>query len=153
MIGGLSGGLQTSFSPFGANTVKERGFFGDGGFRGKNTQIAIDAINNSKNLNEVLKDGVRYANIAINSQISRQEAIANNDTFSEKNYEKDYALAYIMPRVKYGKIDSIKEEVNLYKQQAMSDQGFKELANSGVVNEGESREQFLTRLDLSLIHI
>lgn len=147
LIGGLSGGLQTSFSPFGANTIKERGIFGDGGFRGANTQIALDALNNSKNLNEVLKDGIKYSNIAINSQSARQEAIANDDTFSEKNYEKDYALAYIMPRVKYGKVDSIKEEVDQYKQQSMSDQGFKELVNSGVVNEGESREQFVARLD------
>ena len=147
LIGGLSGGLQTSFSPFGANTIKERGIFGDGGFKGANTQLAIDALNNSKNLNDVLKDGVKYANIAINSQTARQQDIANDDTFSEKNHEKDYALAYIMPRAKYGKIDSVKEEVNQYKQQAMSDQGFKELANSGVVNQGESREQFVARLD------
>ena len=147
LIGGLSGGLQTSFSPFGENTIKERGFFGEGGFKGTNTETALKAINDSKNLNDVLKDGVKYANIAINSQKLRQEAIANNDTLNEKDYEQDYTLAYIMPRVKYGKLDSIKEEVGLYKQQALTETGFQELQNEGVVLQGETREQFLQRID------
>jgi hypothetical protein len=147
LIGGLSGGIQTSFSPFGQNTIKERGFFGDGGIRGTNTEDAIKAINDSKNINQVLKDRVKYANIAVNSQKLRQEAIANNDTLNEKDYEQDYSLSYIMPRVKYGKVDSIKEEIGLYKQQALTDQGFQELQNEGVVLTGETREKFIQRLD------
>jgi len=147
LIGGISGGLQTSFSPLGQNTLKERGVFGTGGTRAKNTQIAIDAINNSKNLNQVLQDGVKYANIGINSQQMRQEAVANDDTLSEKDYEQDYALSYIMPRVKYGKTDSIKEDVGLYRQQALTEEGFAELKADGIVLENEDRSQFLQRLE------
>jgi hypothetical protein len=147
LIGGLSGGIQTSFSPFGQNTIKERGFFGEGGIKGTNTEDAIKAINDSKNINQVLKDAVKYGNIAINSQKLRQEDIANNDTLNEKDHEQDYTLSYIMPRVKYGKVDSIKEEIGLYKQQSLSDQGFQELQNEGVVLTGETREKFIQRLD------
>lgn len=147
LIGGISGGLQTSFSPFGMSEIKERGFFGEGGVRGTNTQKAISELNNSKKLNDSLKDAVKYINIGINSQKLRREAISENDTLSEKDYEKDYTLSYILPRVKYGKLDSIKEEIDLYRKTAISDEGFEELKADGIVLENENKPAFLQRLD------
>jgi len=146
LIGGISGGIQTSFSPFGQSRIKQEGFTGQGGVQGKNTQLALDALNKSKNLNAVLKDAVKYASIAISSQKARQGYIVSGDTLQEKDYEKDYTLAYVMPRVKYGKIDSIKEELSLYKKQAMSEKGFEELKASGVILPNETREKFLKRI-------
>lgn len=145
LIGGLSGGIQSSISPFGNNIVKEIGFTGTGGSKGKNTDTAVDQLNKS-NLFKVLQDGVKYASIAINSQKLRNQAIQNNDTASEKDYEKDYALAYVIPRVKYGKADSIENELELYKTQASTEEGFQELKSTGVIAENETREKFLTRL-------
>jgi hypothetical protein len=147
LIGGISGGIQTSFSPFGMSEVKERGLSGEGGVRKRNTDIALEELNKSKKLNEVFKDAVKYINIGINSQKLRREAISENDTLSEKDYEKDYTLSYIMPRVKYGKLDSIREELNLYKQAAMSDEGFAELYADGIVLQNETREKFLQRIE------
>ena len=146
LIGAISGGIQTSFSPFGQNTVKERGFFGDGGIRGANTKAAIKALD-ATNLNKVLKDAVSYINIGINAQKNRQGAVLNEDVLSEKNFEADYALSYILPRVKYGKVDGIKQELGLYREQAMSESGFAELKAEGYVLENESRENFLARLN------
>jgi hypothetical protein len=147
LIGGVAGGLQTSFSPFGLSEVRQRGLFGEGGIMGKNTKLAIDELNKSKKLNQVLKDAVKYVNIGINSQMRRREAISENDTLSEKDYEKDYTLSYIMPRVKYGKLDSIKEELNLYKDTARSKEGFDQLVAEGIVLENETADQFIKRLD------
>jgi len=140
LIGGVSGALQKI-----KGNISERGVFGEGGVYGKNTQLALDALNKT-NIKQVLQDGVKYAGIALESQKLRQEAIDNNDTFSEKDYEKDFTLSYIMPRVKYGKVDSVKQEVGYYREQAMSDSGFQELQGSGVVLPGETRERFLERL-------
>ncbi len=148
LIGGVAGGLQTSFSPFGTSDVRERGLFGEGGIRAKNTALAIQELNNSKKLNQVLKDAVKYVNIGINSQKLRREAISENDTLSEKDYEKDFALSYIMPRVKYGKVDSIKEELKLYKEAASTEEGFNQLRDvEGVVLPGETVQKFIQRLD------
>jgi hypothetical protein len=147
LIGGISGGLQTSFSPFGENNIKERGFTGTGGQVGRNTAAAITEINNSKNLTQALKDARNFVSIGIGSQKNRQEAVANNDTFNEKNFEKDYALSYIMPRVKYGKIDAVLSELDLYRRQALSDAGFEDLKASEVVLENETKQQFIKRLD------
>jgi len=141
LIGGFSGALQKV-----KGNIVERGITGTGGVFGKNTQLALNAVNKT-NLKEVLKDGVKYAGIAMESQKLRQQAIVDDDVLSEKDYEKDYALSYIMPRVKYGKGDSIRQEVGYYREQVTtSPNGFEELQNEGVVLKGEKKERFLERL-------
>lgn len=146
LIGAISGGLQTSFSPFGQNTIKEKGFFGDGGKQGKNTDLAVTALN-KKNLTTVLQDFKKYFGIAMASQDKRQTAIANDDKLNEKDYEQDYTLAYIIPRVKHGRSEQIKQELDLYKQQALTEAGFKELQTSEIALQNETSEQFVKRLE------
>ena len=141
LIGGISGGIQTI-----RGNIRERGLAGTGGIYGNNTALAINALNKT-NLKQVLQDGVKYAGIAIESQKLRQGAIANDDTLAEKDYEKDYTLSYIMPRVKYGKVDSVFEEIGYYREQVMSNpSGFQELQGAQVVLPGETKERFLERL-------
>ncbi len=139
LIGGISGGLQQGIS-----NIKERGVIGTGGQRKKNTDLAVSALNKT-NLQAFLGDGAKYVARGINSQKLRQEAILNNDVLSEKDYELDYALSYILPRIKYGKIDSLNEEVDGYLQQASTEQGFLELKNAGVVSQNETKEDFIER--------
>ena len=160
LIGGISGGVQqggivgTYRNKEGATrvgigksgTIAEQGLFGTGGERQANTIQAIDALNKTS-LQKQLKDGVKYLGIGIGSQKLRQEAIANNDVLSEKDYEADFTLSYLMPRIKYGKIDAVKEELDLYRNQAMDPEGFRELVRGGIANEGETREQFIQRLN------
>lgn len=140
LIGGLSGGIQQA-----RNTIREQGILGTGGLRRANTDIALGALNQS-NIEGVLGDYARYIGIGIGSQKARQQAIVNNDKVSEKDFENDFLMSYIMPRVKYGKVDSIGEELLYYSQQASTEEGFQQLVANGVVNAGETREDFLKRL-------
>jgi hypothetical protein len=140
LIGGLSGGIQQI-----RGTVKEQGLLGTGGLRRANTDVALAALNQS-NIETVLGDYARYIGIGIGSQKARQQAIVNNDKVSEKDFETDFTLSYIMPRVKYGKVDSIGEELSYYSQQASTEEGFQQLVANGIVNAGETREDFLARL-------
>ena len=140
LIGGLSGGLQQA-----RNTIREQGVLGTGGLRRANTDLAIGALNQS-NIENVLGDYARYIGIGIGSQKARQQAIVNNDKVSEKDFENDFTLSYIMPRVKYGKVDSIGEELSYYSQQSSTEEGFQQLVANGIVNVGESREDFLDRI-------
>lgn len=146
LIGGISGGMQGSFSPFGDSKVRERGVFGTGGYRAKNTSIAIKELSEG-NLTKSLRDFVKYTNIGINSQTKRQEAIEANDKLAEKDYERDYVQSYLMPRIKYGKLDIVKNEIDLYRQLAATDKGFNELKGEGIVLEKETMPQFMERLD------
>lgn len=140
LIGGLSGGIQQA-----RNTIREQGVLGTGGLRRANTDIALGALNQS-NIENVLGDYARYIGIGIGSQKARQQAIVNNDKVSEKDFENDFTLSYIMPRVKYGKVDSIREELSYYSQQSSTEEGFQQLVANGIVNVGESREEFLARI-------
>jgi len=161
LIGGLSGGLQQSGIVgtytdeetgktgigFGkSGTLGEQGLFGLGGEKGRNTDVAVAALNKTK-LPQLFKDGAKYFGIAMGSQQMRQDAIANNDKLSEKDYEADYMFSYLMPRVKYGKLASVDGELAAYESQAMTVDGFNELKTSGIVNKEESREQFLQRIN------
>lgn len=140
LIGGLSGGLQQA-----RGTIKEQGILGTGGLKRANTDVALNALNQS-NIENVLGDYARYIGIGIGSQKARQQAIVNNDKVSEKDFETDFTLSYIMPRVKYGKVDSIGQELSYYSQQSSTEEGFQQLVANGIVNAGETREDFLNRL-------
>jgi hypothetical protein len=140
LIGGLSGGIQQI-----RNTIQQQGILGTGGQRRANTDIALGALKQS-NIENVLGDYARYIGIGIGSQKARQQSIVNNDKVSEKDFETDFTLSYIMPRVKYGKVDSIGEELSYYSQQSATEEGFQQLVANGIVNAGETREDFLKRL-------
>ena len=135
LIGGLSGGLQQI-----KGNIKERRDKKD------NTVIALTALGKT-NIEKQLQDQAKYLAIGMGSQKLRQQAIKNNDILSEKDYEKDYILSYVMPRAKYGKIDSISQELDYYRSQATSETGFEQLVTNGIVNEKETKEQFLQRLN------
>jgi hypothetical protein len=160
LIGGISGGIQqggiigtyknkegkTRVGIGKSGTIAEQGLFGTGGERQANTKEAIDTLNKTS-LEKQLKDSVKYLAIGIGSQKLRQDAIVGNDVLSEKDYEEDFTLSYLMPRIKYGKIDSVKEEIDLYRNQAMDAEGFRELVRGGVANANETPEQFLQKLN------
>jgi len=160
LMGALSGGLQqagyagmyqdeqgkTKFGFGKSGELGERGLLGYGGERGRNTDIAINALNQT-NSTAVLKDLANYIGIGIGSQKARQAAIVANDKMTEKDMEHDFTLSYLMPRVKYGKMDAVNQELSYYKSQAMDNVGFEELIADGIVNANESKEQFVQRLD------
>lgn len=147
LIGGISGGIQSSFSPFGSSTIRERGITGRGGYRARNTEIAMQELNKG-NLTQSLRDIKKYTNIGFNSQQLRQEAIKQDDKKLEKDYERDYVQAYLMPRIKYGKVDGVREELNLYRQAASSEKGMDDLKADGVALQDETYAQFTQRLNM-----
>jgi hypothetical protein len=135
LIGGISGGIQ-----------QIRGNLKNSRTAKTNTAVALSAINKT-NIDKQLKDQAQFLAIGIGSQKLRQQAIKNNDVLSEKDYEKDYTLSYLMPRIKYGKIDSVFQELDYYRSQAMNETGFAELVTGGIAAPGETREQFIQRIN------
>ena len=151
LLGGLSGGLMQSgiISRKGIGKTGElgqRGFFGQGGERGKNTQEAIVALNKSK-ISEALADQARTQNAGINIAKEQAEALKQNDRYSFKNSEADYTFNYLQSRIKYGKIDWVLEDVKQYKTLAATEEGFETLKQQGVAQETQTKEEFLQNLN------
>jgi hypothetical protein len=141
IIGSLAGGIQQT-----PMRIMQEGFTGRGGQRKKNTDIALKELN-ATNIEESLKTQSNFLAVGVGSQSLRQQAIRNNDLLSEKDYERDYALSYLMPRAKYGKIDSVYNELDYYKQQAMTAEGFADLQSIGIAFQNESPAQFTQRVE------
>ena len=139
IIGSLAGGIQQA-----PMSIYKEGLTGRGGQKQKNTDIALKQLN-ATNIQAALKDQADFMAIGVGSQAMRQQAIENNDVLSEKDYEKDFTLSYLMPRAKYGKIDSVYNELDYYKQQALLG-GFEELQSAGIAFDGETKEQFIQRI-------
>lgn len=139
IIGSLAGGIQQA-----PMSIYREGLTGRGGAKARNTAIALQELN-KKNIDSALKDQADFIAIGIGSQSMRQQAIENNDVLSEKDYEKDFTLSYLMPRAKYGKMDSVYNELDYYKQQALMG-GFEELQSAGIAFDGETKEQFIQRI-------
>jgi len=161
LIGALSGGLQqmgivgryndpkTGKSKWGfgkSGNIGEYGWTGRGGERARNTEQAVEELNTRK-IDDVIKDGVNFMGVGIGSQALRQKAIENDDLVAEKDAEEDYALSYLMPRIKYGKFESVIEELTNYKTVAMNPAGFSELQTTGIANQKETAEKFTERID------
>ena len=140
IIGSLAGGIQQA-----PMSIYREGLTGKGGQRKRNTDIALKQLN-ATNIQAALKDQADFMAIGVGSQGMRQQAIDNNDVLSEKDYEKDFTLSYLMPRAKYGKMDSVYNELDYYKQQAITAQGFQELQSAGIAFDGETKEQFVQRI-------
>jgi hypothetical protein len=140
IIGSLAGGIQQA-----PMSIYREGLTGRGGVKAKNTAIALQELN-VRNIDSALKEQADFMAIGIGSQSMRQQAIENNDVLSEKDYEKDFTLSYLMPRAKYGKMESVYSELEYYKQQALTGEGFQELQSAGIAFDGETKEQFIQRI-------
>jgi hypothetical protein len=153
ILGALSGGIQQSgiIGMYQNKEGKTRVGFGKSGAiaeareKSANTDFALAGLNRT-NIKETLADQAKYIGIAIGSQKGRLASIEAGDVAGEKNFENDYALSYVMPRVKYGKTQTIYNELDHYASQAITEEGFQELVSEGIANGNESKEDFLARV-------
>jgi hypothetical protein len=153
ILGALSGGIQQSgiVGMYQNKEGKTRVGFGKTGAIGEsreravNTDSAIGELNIT-NINNALADQAKYIGIAIGSQKGRVASIEAGDVAGEKNFENDYALSYVMPRVKYGKTQTIYNELDNYASQATTQEGYEELVAEGIANGNEEKEDFLARI-------
>lgn len=150
LIGGLSGAIQTSGIATAGRTgeIKERGFTGYGGDKATATDKAIAELNDpTKSFGKSLKDMVASYNRAAVIQAQRETAIRQGDILESKDLERDYQFNYLMPRIKYGKLDFVLGDIERHKQLASTPEGYESLQKEGLANVDESKEQFISRLN------
>ena len=134
LIGGLSGALMLG-----------RGKYSEAKEISKNTQAAISAFNNAglSNFTKELKGSV---NRGTTIQEERETALRRGDVLESKDLERDYIINYLTPRIKYGRFDLVQSDINDYKKQAATDEGFAELQAEGKALDTDTKEAYLQRL-------
>lgn len=155
LIGGLSGGLQQSglISKEGfakSGKLAERGVFGQGGERGKNTASFLSDINDPKNQatfksESWLKDMQAAAARGINLQQEGESLIRQGDVLEAKDNEMDYMHNYLSVRIKHGRYDLVKDDIAQMQQQGSTQDGLDKLKQDGKANENDTIATFAQR--------
>lgn len=134
LIGGLSGAL-----------MQGPGKFTEAREKAKNTQAAITAFNNAS-LSDFSKEVKASVNRGTVLQEEREQAVRRGDILESKDLERDYIINYLTPRIKYGRFDLVQSDINEYRKQAMTDEGFAELQSEGKALDTDTKEAYLQRL-------
>jgi predicted kinase len=157
MIGALSGGLMTSgIMPTahipglkevfgGESKIKERGFTGYGGERAHATGEAITALN-KHNFQTALEDRLASVERSQVAQERRTAALRQGDILESKDEEYNYLHEYLSSRIKYGKFDFVKQDIDTARQQAATQEGFEQLQAEGKAAPTDTREAYLQRI-------
>jgi hypothetical protein len=152
LIGALSGGIMTSgILPHqrllgGKSQIAQRGFTGLGGERGDATQKAIELLNKSsfeKNFRDRLASNQR----AVVAQDLRDKALRQGEILEAKDEEFNYTYEYLSSRIKYGKIDFVRQDIARAKEAAATQEDFDLLKVEKKVHPTETREAYLRRLE------
>lgn len=153
-LGGVSGGLQQAGFISGKGIFKsgelgERGWTGTGGERKVATESFISQLNRSKQslkADEWLQAMAKSAARGINLQLEGQAYIRQGDILETKDNEFDYQHNYLSPRIQYGRMDLVRDNINSYRQLAASTEGWNKLKEMGIANQLDTRQSFLARL-------
>lgn len=151
LIGAVSGGIMTSgiLKKVGigqGGVIQERGVFGYGGKRAAATQEAIAALNKSS-FPKYMKDYTDASQRAEVSQRDRQKHVRQGDILEAKEDEFDFTHDYLMPRVKYGRYDVVKDDIAEARAMAATQEGMQALKEDGKAATDDTQASFLARLD------
>ncbi len=133
-IGALSGAIG-----------KARGTFREQRENAAINKSFIDQSNRYK-LSSYTKDLGDSVKRAVPIAESMDDAVRQGDVLEYKDAERDFLINYLYPKIKHGRLDLFYDEINTYKQLAVTPEGFKQLQEEGKALPTDSREAFLVRL-------
>jgi uncharacterized protein (DUF2267 family) len=134
LIGGLSGAIMQAKGTYQENKEKA-----------KNTADAIQKFNQYR-LSNFSKDTIDSVNRGTVLQQEREELLKKGDVLNSKDKEADYVINYLSPRIKYGRFDLVKADIDEYRMLASTEKGFAQLVAEGKALATDTREAFLARV-------
>ena len=135
LIGGLSGGIMTG-----------RGRYRKNKQRAADTAQAVELLNDFQ-LSDFTKESIYSNNRAGVLGEELEQAAERGDALSYKNLENQYIINYLTPRIKYGRFDLVLQDIADMKKLASTEQGFAQLQAEGKVQDGDTKEAFIARLE------
>jgi hypothetical protein len=155
LIGGLSGAIMMNGIPS-VRSLVDKNYETENQRLSRQTDKAVNEFNSSNlpealkqmkfqlsNFTEETKEAVNRGTVL---QTEREASLKAGDIFTSKNLEADYIINYLTPRIKYGRFDLVKSEIDEYKTLASTDTGFEQLVKEGKANQTDTREAYAARL-------
>lgn len=134
LIGGLSGALMLG-----------KGKFREAREQSKNTADAVSQFNKFR-ISDFTRDTMGSIVRGTALQEEREALLKAGNISASKDKEADYILNYLAPRIKYGRYDLVRSDIETAKALASTDEGFAQLQAEGKALMADTKEAYLERL-------
>jgi hypothetical protein len=135
LIGGLTGGV-----------MQARGNYMMSKARKTNTAAFLDELNNAPTYKEAFQNRLDAVNRGVALQEQQQDAIEQGDELEAKDLNADMMHNYLAPRIKYGRMDMIMNDIADMRKDSMTVDGMASLKQLGIANVNDTAETFGRRL-------
>ena len=135
LIGGLTGGV-----------MQARGNYRMAKAAKTNTAAFLQDLNNAPTYKEAFEYKMDAVNRGVILQEQQQEAIEQGDKLEAKDLNADMMHNYLAPRIKYGRMDMVMDDIQQMRKDSMSAEGMAALKQAGLANINDTAETFNARL-------
>lgn len=145
LAGGITGGILGKAGDI-VNTRSLRPGAAERRAQLERTNSFVRALNETQP-NSYLQEGIESLNRfeSLNRDLSK--AAASNDRLAFEDAKTDSTLAYLLPRIQYGRMDLIKQDLIGYEELAQSPEGWEQLQAQGIAPEYLTSEQFIDNIN------
>jgi hypothetical protein len=135
IIGGLTGGV-----------MQAKGNYLMGKATKTNTSKFLEQLNNAPTYKEAFQYKLDAVNRGVALQEEQEDAIIQGDELEAKDINSDMMHNYLSPRIKYGRMDMVMDDIYDMRQTSMSPEGLTSLKQLGLANENDTAATFNARL-------
>jgi len=111
-----------------------------------NTADFLELLNGAPTYKEAFQYKLDAANRGVVLQEQQQAAIEAGDKLEAKDLNADMMHNYLAPRIKYGRMDMVMDDIQDMRKQSMSPDGMASLKQLGLANMNDTAESFSNKL-------
>jgi hypothetical protein len=137
--GGLIGGLTGA-------AMQVRGNYRMSKAIKTNTTAFLEQLNNAPTYKEAFQYKMDAVNRGVVLQEQQQEAIEQGDKLEAKDLNADMMHNYLAPRIKYGRMDMVMDDIAEMRKESMTTEGMAALKEAGLANINDTAATFNARL-------
>ena len=135
LIGGLTGGL-----------MQAKANYKMGKATATNTSNFLKELNDAPTYKQAFQYKMDAVNRGVVLQEEQEEAIKQGDQLEAKDLNADMMHNYLAPRIKYGRMDMVLEDIADMKKTSMTSDGLASLKQLGLANANDTASTFNNRL-------
>jgi hypothetical protein len=137
--GGLIGGLTGA-------AMQIKGNYLMGKATKTNTAKFLEQLNNAPTYKEAFQYKLDAVNRGVALQEEQEAAILQGDELEAKDINSDMMHNYLSPRIKYGRMDMVMDDISEMRETSMKPEGLASLKQLGLANENDTAATFNARL-------
>jgi hypothetical protein len=136
VLGGITGGL-----------MQARGTYREGKAIETNTERFLGLLNDSPEFKSAFVDRMNSINRNVILQEQQQAAIIQGDKLEAKDLDADMMHNYLATRIKYGRFDMVKDDIEELKRQGATEGGLAQLKEEGIANINDTVSSYQEKLN------